>query len=363
MKYLHEYRDNTLIKALVKAIHSQLTRPWVLMEVCGGQTHNIVKYALDQLLPPELQLVHGPGCPVCVTAPEIIDQAIQVAQRSDIIFCTFGDMLRVPGSEQSLQFAKIQGADVRMVYSPLDAISIAHNNPSKHVVFFAVGFETTAPATAMALWTAKRNGISNFSVLLSHFLVPPAISAIAEDRENRVQGFLAPGHVCAITGLEAYTALSQTYRMPMVITGFEPVDILQGILRCVTQLERGEASTDNQYRRVVADKGNTAAQQIMDAVFQTSDQAWRGIGIIKNSGLQLSNDYHQYDATALTHSASSRSPANIPVQQSCISGDILRGLKKPPQCPHFGKSCRPEHPLGAPMVSSEGACAAYFHYQ
>ncbi len=359
MKYLSEYRDKQLIDTLATRIRSAITQPWVLMEVCGGQTHAIVKYALDQLLPEQLQLVHGPGCPVCVTAPETIDRAIAIALRPDVIFCSFGDMLRVPGSEHSLQQAASKGADVRMLYSPLDALDIARNNPESNVVFFAVGFETTAPASAMALAQARQAQLDNFYVLLSHFLVPPAMRCILGSPGNQVQGFLAPGHVCAVTGIDDYHVLAQQYSVPIVITGFEPADILQGVLHCIEQLERGESKADNQYRRAVQNEGNATAQQLVHDVFQVCDQTWRGIDTIEASGLKLNPDYECFDATRLLHS---------PIQTAnrkndCISGEILRGIKKPTHCPHFGTGCRPEHPMGAPMVSSEGACAAYFHYQ
>ena len=358
MRYLNEYRDGEIVAALAQRIRQQVTRPWVLMEVCGGQTHAIVKYALEQLLPEAVELVHGPGCPVCVTAPEVIDRAIAIARRPDVIFCSFGDMLRVPGSGQSLQQARAAGADVRMVYSPLDAVAIARQNPRRQVVFFAVGFETTAPASAMAAAQARREGLDNFRLLVSHFLVPPAITAIVEGDNNRVQGFLAPGHVCAVTGINDYRSLAERHRVPIVITGFEPADILQGVLHCVTQLEAGDARVDNQYRRAVGDAGNPAAQRLVREVFEVADQPWRGIGTIPRSGLALSPAYRYLDAAGL---AEAFTPAVAPPE--CISGDILQGLRKPTQCPHFGTRCRPEHPLGAPMVSSEGACAAYFHYR
>nr|WP_208022332.1 hydrogenase formation protein HypD [Aestuariicella hydrocarbonica] len=353
-----EYRDRHATERLAEKIRTVVTQPWVLMEVCGGQTHSIVKNALEQLLPASVQLVHGPGCPVCVTAAEILDQAIALAQRPDVILCSFGDMLRVPGSQQSLQAVKATGADVRMLYSPMDALAIARANPQRKVVFLAVGFETTGPATALALAQARQWRLNNFFVLLSHFLVPPAISTIVEGLNNRVQGFLAPGHVCAVTGIEPYQQLVARYRVPMVITGFEPVDILQGILCCVAQLERGEARVENPYRRVANDQGNARAQSLVNDVFEVSDQHWRGIGSIANSGLRLSPSYQMFNAVALLDTAL---PAASPSE--CISGDILQGIKKPKQCPHFGHRCRPEHPLGAPMVSSEGACAAYFNYQ
>ncbi len=358
MKYLREYRDRQLVEVLLEKISATLTRPWVLMEVCGGQTHSIVKHGLDQLLPASLQLVHGPGCPVCVTAQETVDQAIAIAGRDDVIFCSYGDMLRVPGSHQSLEGAKANGADVRVVYSPTDALLVAQENPQRLVVFFAVGFETTAPASALALAQARQSGVQNFRVLVSHFLVPPAISAIVEGAENSVQGFLAPGHVCAVTGMEACQELAARYRVPIVVTGFEPADILLGILHCVEQLERGDAAAENQYRRVAGDDGNTVARKWVNEVFEIAGQNWRGIGTLANSGLRLKSEYEAFDAAPLA-----APPVLDADQRDCISGEILRGIKKPPQCPHFGTRCRPEHPLGAPMVSSEGACAAYFSYQ
>lgn len=358
MKYLQEFRNAELMTGLAEAIRECTSRPWTLMEVCGGQTHSIVKYGLEQFLPDGLELVHGPGCPVCVTAAATIDRAVAIARRDDVIFCSYGDMLRVPGSEHSLNDAKADGADVRILYSPLDTLLIARNNPNKRVVFFAVGFETTAPATAMALAQAQREGLNNFYVLMSHFLVPPAMQSLLEAEHNRVQGFLAPGHVCAVTGTAAYEQLAQQYHVPIVITGFEPADILLGILRCVEQLERGEAQVDNQYQRVVSETGNNRAQALVEAVFQVADQDWRGIGTLPDSGLGLSDDYRQFDANALLD----RIPQTI-VSTRCISGEILQGIRKPTDCPQFGNACRPEHPLGAPMVSSEGACAAYYHYR
>lgn len=358
MKYLDEFRDAALLSGLAAEIRQRTSRPWVLMEVCGGQTHSIVKYGLEQFLPDCLELVHGPGCPVCVTAAETIDSAIAIARRTDVIFCSYGDMLRVPGSTGSLNDAKAEGADVRVLYSPLDALAIARQHPGLQVVFFAVGFETTAPATAMALAQARREGLANFRVLVSHFLVPPAIRSLLDGGHNRVQGFLAPGHVCAVTGTGAYQQLARQYQVPIVITGFEPADILLGILRCVEQLQAGRAEVDNQYQRVVTAGGNQRAQLLVESVFRVIDQPWRGIGTLAASGLGLAADYRDHDALALVDIQ----PATKSCTE-CMSGEILQGLRKPTQCPQFGTTCRPEHPLGAPMVSSEGACAAYFNYR
>lgn len=358
MKYLNEFRNAALLNGLAENIRDRCHHPWTLMEVCGGQTHSIVKYGLEQLLPDTLELVHGPGCPVCVTAAKTIDRAVAIAERADVIFCSYGDMLRVPGSEHSLNDAKANGADVRILYSPLDTLDIARRHPDRKVVFFAVGFETTAPATAMALAQARREGLHNVYVLMSHFLVPPAIDALMQAGDSRIQGFLAPGHVCAVTGIAAYQALAERYRVPIVITGFEPADILLGILHCVEQLEAGTYHVDNPYQRVVAGDGNGHARALVADVFQVIDQPWRGIGTLPASGLGLAEDYREFDANALIDTI----PAST-VTSDCISGEILQGIRKPPQCPQFGKACRPEHPLGAPMVSSEGACAAYFHYR
>lgn len=358
MKYVDEYRDHDKAQFISNEIKVATKRHWTIMEVCGGQTHTILQYGIEDLLPPAINLVHGPGCPVCVTPLEMIDKAICIAGLPNTIFCSFGDMLRVPGSTSSLLDLKARGADIRIVYSPLDALKIAQQNKEKEVVFFAVGFETTAPANAMSVWQAKQLGVTNFSILCSHVTVPPIMQALMEDPENQVQGFLGPGHVCSIMGYEAYEALSDKYRIPIVITGFEPVDLLQGILSCVRQLETGTYKAENQYSRVVNKEGNTQAQKLLEKVFAVSDRAWRGIGIVAKSGYELSRDYRDYDAQV-------RFPTSIgSVKESeiCISGEILRGLKKPPQCPAFASTCTPEHPLGATMVSSEGACAAYYKF-
>jgi hydrogenase expression/formation protein HypD len=358
MKYLDEYRDRELAQALVRRIASAATRPWVLMEMCGGQTHSIVRYGIDRLLPSTLELVHGPGCPVCVTSLEMIDRAHAIAGERDVIFTSFGDMLRVPGSRGDLLRLRSRGADVRVVYSPLDALALAGANPKKRVVFFAIGFETTAPANAMAVYQAKKLGVGNFSLLVSHVLVPPAIASILQTQGNRVQGFLGPGHVCAVMGFREYEALAAHYRVPIVITGFEPVDLLQGILMTVEQLEAGRATVENQYARTVARDGNRIARELVAEVFEVGDRKWRGVGAIPKSGYRLRAEYRAWDAERLfdVGAIDTREP------ERCISGLILRGLKKPCDCPAFGKECTPQSPLGATMVSAEGACAAYFQY-
>jgi hydrogenase expression/formation protein HypD len=329
------------------------------MEICGGQTHAIVKFGLDELLPPSLTLVHGPGCPVCVTSADLIDQAVELALKPNVILCSFGDMLRVPGTGIDLLTAKARGGDVRILYSPLDAVTLAKDNPSRQVVFFAVGFETTAPANAMSVLRAEREGVKNFSILTSHVLVPPAMRAILGAPDNLVQGFLAAGHVCAIMGIQEYGPIAREHGAPIIITGFEPVDILEGILLCVKQLESGRAEVENAYARAVRSEGNIHARRIVEQVFEVSDRDWRGLGVIPQSGLSLRKEYLSYDAprrfqlaTGCAHCAT-----------ECISGQIMRGLKKPHDCPAFGTRCTPEHPLGAPMVSSEGACAAYYRYR
>jgi len=358
MKFQSEYRDPVAARSLLRAIAQVTTRPWTIMEVCGGQTHTIVKYGIDELLPSNVELVHGPGCPVCVTPLELIDQAIEIATRPDVIFCSFGDMLRVPGSRSDLLVVRAAGGDVRVVYSPLDCLTIAEQNPGRTVVFFAVGFETTAPANAMAVWQAQQRGIRNFAVLVSHVLVPPAMSAILNSSQNRVQGFLAAGHVCSVMGYEEYEPLAERYHIPIVVTGFEPLDLLEGIYRCIHMLETGRIGVDNQYVRGVRREGNLAARQLVDKVFEIRDRKWRGIGTIPDSGLRLRPEFQAFDAEQRF------SVANLEVLESseCISGLILQGIQKPHECPAFGKSCTPEHPLGATMVSTEGACAAYFNY-
>lgn len=359
MKYLDEFRDPDAARALAAAIGRTVTRPWTIMEVCGGQTHSIVRHGIDRLLPSGISLLHGPGCPVCVTPAELIDVAIVIAARPDVIFCSFGDMMRVPGEGGSLLSAKAKGADVRMVYSPLDALPIARDNPDRQVVFFAVGFETTAPATAMAVAQADREGIGNFSLLVSHVLVPPALEAILSAPDNSVQGFLAAGHVCAVMGFREYEPIARRYRVPIVVTGFEPLDILQGLHMCLMQLEEGRAEVENQYARTVRRDGNGQAQELVAKIFAVRARRWRGIGEIPRSGLGLAPAYARFDALERFGVAL----AEIEREGECISGMVLRGVKKPSDCPAFGTRCTPEHPLGATMVSSEGACAAYFRYR
>src|ERR1700761_6815088 len=358
MKYVDEYRNEEVAGKLVNELRRIVTRPWVLMEVCGGQTHTIVKYGIDRLLPNQVELVHGPGCPVCVTSLEMIDKAHAIAQRPDVIFCSFGDMLRVPGSNVDLLVLKSRGADVRVVYSPIDSLKIARSNPQKKVVFFAIGFETTAPGNAMAVWQARKQGITNFSVLVSHVLVPPAMAAILESPLNRVQGFLGPGHVCTVMGYQEYEPIAARYRVPIVITGFEPLDILQGVLMTVRQLESGVAEVQNEYPRVVKREGNRVAQDLVNSVFEVCDRKWRGVGLIPKSGYKLRSEFREHDADRIfdTKEIDTKEP------DICISGLVLKGVKKPHDCPAFGKQCTPETPLGATMVSAEGACAAYYAY-
>jgi hydrogenase expression/formation protein HypD len=358
MRYLDEYRSGEIARGIARRIGATVTRPWVLMEVCGGQTHSIVRYGIDRMLPTEVELVHGPGCPVCVTSLEMIDRAHAIATRPDVIFTSFGDMVRVPGSRADLLTLRGRGADVRVVYSPLDALRIARQNPQRKVVFFGIGFETTAPANAMAIHQAKRLAVRNFSMLVSHVLVPPAIAAILQARGNRVQGFLGPGHVCAVMGTREYEALADRYRVPIVITGFEPVDLLEGVLMAVRQLEEGRAEVENQYVRAVSRDGNRAAKEIVEAVFEVGDRKWRGVGSIPKSGYRLRREYREHDAEKLFE------VDTIETEESsdCISGLVLRGQRKPSDCPAFGRECTPQHPLGGTMVSSEGACAAYYQY-
>ncbi len=358
MKYLSEYRDGELVKEYLTQIKAITTRPWTLMEICGGQTHSLVKNGILEMLPKEITMVHGPGCPVCVTPLGIIDEAIELASRKDVILCSFGDMLRVPGSSKSLLEAKAEGGDVRIVYSPLEAVRIAQENPTKEVVFFAVGFETTAPANALSVVHAEKMGVMNYSILASHVLVPPAMEAILSDPESRINAFLAAGHVCTIMGLDEYFPIVEKYNIPVVITGFEPVDLLQGILMTITQLEKGQAKVENQYSRVVQREGNQLAQQTIHRVFDVSDRTWRGIGTIPMSGYEVKENYKNYNARVKFN----LNIGEVKENSECISGAIMKGLKKPFQCPNFGTKCKPEHPLGAPMVSSEGACAAYFDY-
>jgi hydrogenase expression/formation protein HypD len=358
MKYIDEYRDAGVAKKYAEMICKITTREWTVMEICGGQTHAIVKFGIDLFLPKEITLVHGPGCPVCVTPLEIIDKAVIIASRHDVIFTSFGDMLRVPGSSKDLLTVKSEGGDVRIVYSPLDAVKLARKNPNKKVVFFAVGFETTAPANAMAVWQAKKLGVKNFSILSSHVLVPLAIEAILSSPFNRVQAFLAAGHVCTVMGYEDYFPIAAKFKVPIVVTGFEPVDILQGIYMVVKQLEDGRAEVENQYSRAVRKEGNVPARKLLSDVFGIIDRKWRGIGMIPQSGWALKPEFAEHDAEKIFD------VGGIETQESpvCIAGQIMQGLKKPHECAAFGTKCKPEHPLGAPMVSSEGACAAYFHY-
>ncbi|MEM7770269.1 MAG: hydrogenase formation protein HypD [Cyanobacteria bacterium P01_A01_bin.37] len=363
MKYVSEYRDTTVVQEYVEAIAALVTQPWALMEICGGQTHTIVKYGLDQLLPSEITLIHGPGCPVCVTDTALIDHALILAAQPDVIFCSYGDMLRVPGTSTDLLSIKAQGGDVRIVYSPLDALTLARTNPTQQVVFFAVGFETTAPATAMIIHQARQQHIDNFSVLMAHVLVPPAMDMILSSSDCRVQGFLAAGHVCTVTGYEDYHSIAKRYQIPIVVTGFEPIDILQGIYLCVQQLESGRAEVENQYARSVTARGNQSAQQLMEQVFQVVPRVWRGLGSLAHSGLGLREPYLYLDAQIRFANQFQAQATPAHTNTSCISGLVLQGLKKPHECPAFGILCCPEHPLGAPMVSSEGACAAYYRYR
>jgi len=359
MKFLDEYRDSDLAHKLAAEIHRVTTKPWTIMEVCGGQTHAIVKFGIDELLPKHITLIHGPGCPVCVTPLEVIDQALEIAARQEVIFTSFGDMLRVPGSTTDLLAVKAKGGDVRIVYSPLDALKLAVDNPSREVVFFGVGFETTAPATAMAVYQAAQKGLKNFSLLISHVLVPPAIEALMSSPNCRVQGFLAAGHVCAVMGYEEYFPLAAKFHVPIVVTGFEPLDILQGVLMTVQQLESGRAEVENQYARAVSRAGNQPAQDLIKKVFTVVPRKWRGIGEIPQSGLGLSDAYAAFDAARRFKLTDHR----VEEPAECIAGMILQGLKKPHECSAFGTRCSPEHPFGATMVSSEGACAAYYRYR
>ncbi len=359
MKYVDEFRDGDAARRYAAAIARITTRPWTLMEICGGQTHSILRHGLDRLLPEGVALLHGPGCPVCVTSEEAVDRAIAIATEPGVVFCSFGDMLRVPGTNTSLLGAKSRGADVRMVYSPLDALDLARRHPDREIVFFAIGFETTAPATAMAVAQAERDGIRNFSLLVSHVLVPPAIAALLSAPDNRVQGFLAAGHVCTVMGYRDYQPLAARYQVPIVVTGFEPLDLLQGIYLCIRQLEEGRAEVQNQYSRSVRLDGNRAARELIALVFTVQPQHWRGLGEIAESGLGLAPRYRRFDA--LTRFAKIGLPPTSP--NECIAGEILRGRKTPDACPAFGTRCTPERPLGATMVSSEGACAAYYRYR
>jgi hydrogenase expression/formation protein HypD len=359
MKYLDEFSNPDLARNLLDQIHAATTRTWALMEVCGGQTHSIIRHGIDQLLPDGVEMIHGPGCPVCVTPLEIIDKALAIAAQPGVIFCSFGDMLRVPGSSKDLFGVKSAGGDVRVVYSPLDALRIARENPDRQVVFFGIGFETTAPANAMTVYQAKRLGVPNFSLLVSHVLVPPAIAAIMESPRCRVQAFLAAGHVCSVMGTAQYPALAEKYRVPIVVTGFEPLDILEGIRQTVVQLEAGRHELQNAYPRAVRDEGNGPAMAMLRDVFEVTDRTWRGIGMIPDSGWRLAAKYRDFDAEQRFD------VGGIHTEESalCRSGEVLQGLIKPNECAAFGKQCTPRNPLGATMVSSEGACAAYYAYR
>tara|TARA_R110000787_G_scaffold28923_4_gene78720 strand:+ start:1497 stop:2582 length:1086 start_codon:yes stop_codon:yes gene_type:complete len=358
MKYLSEYRDPVLAKQILDEISRIVTKPWKIMEICGGQTHSLVKNGILNVLPKEVTMVHGPGCPVCVTPLHLIDKAIYLAEKKEVILCSYGDMIRVPGSKQSLLEAKAQGADVRILYSPLEAVNIAKDNPDKEVIFFAVGFETTAPANALSVLHAHKLGLSNYAILSSHVLVPPAIEAIMSDEETLIDGFLAAGHVCAIMGMKEYYPLAEKFKIPIVVTGFEPLDILQGILMTIKQLEEGRFDVENQYERVVKETGNKNAKKVINEVFRVQDQYWRGIDVIPNSGWGLKEEFKNFDAEY-------KFPLDLVVAEEnkeCIAGQIMKGLKKPIDCQHFEKKCNPQNPLGAPMVSSEGACAAYYNF-
>ena len=358
MKYLTEYRDPVLAAEYLEQIKKTVTRPWTIMEICGGQTHSLVKYGLLQMLPKEITMVHGPGCPVCVTPTYLIDRAIYLAKQSNVIMCSFGDMLRVPGSEKSLLQAKAEGADVRILYSPLEAVKLAQQNPDREVVFFAVGFETTAPANALSVIQAHQLGLKNYSIIASHVLVPPAMDALLSDPETVVQAFLAAGHVCTIMGNSEYYPIVEKYKVPIVVTGFEPIDLLHGILMVVRQLEKGIYKMENQYARVVRENGNLPAQQAITEIFEISNRMWRGMDVIPQSGLEVREKYAAFDATKKFNVPLTETKEN----ETCIAGAIMKGLKKPLDCPNFGSTCKPTNPLGAPMVSSEGSCATYYHF-
>ena len=358
MKFLTEYRNAELTKKYLDQIKKTVTRPWTIMEVCGGQTHSLVKNGLLNLLPDKIEMVHGPGCPVCVTPLNLIDKAIYLSEKKGVVLCSFGDMLRVPGSEKSLLEAKANGADIRILYSPLDAVKIARQNPDKEVVFFAVGFETTAPANALSVVHAHKLGVKNYSILASHVLVPPAIEAVMEDEECNIHGFLAAGHVCTIMGTLEYYPLVEKFKVPIVVTGFEPIDLLQGILMTVRQLEQGEAKVENQYARIVREEGNLPAQETIFEVFEVTDRLWRGMEIIPMSGYEVKEKYADYDAKRKFNVDIPEAKEN----EECIAGEIMKGIKKPVECSNFGTKCTPLTPLGAPMVSTEGACAAYYHF-
>lgn len=358
MKYMSEYRDPELAKKYLAEIKNTVSQPWSIMEVCGGQTHSLVKNGIINMLPKEVTMIHGPGCPVCVTPLNLIDKAVYLATEKGVILCSFGDMLRVPGSQKSLLEAKAEGADIRILYSPLEAVKIAEDNPDKEVVFFAVGFETTAPANALSVIHAFRRNVKNYSILASHVLVPPAIKAVIDDEESKIDGFLAAGHVCTIMGNAEYHPISSKYKVPIVVTGFEPLDVLQGILMVIRQLEQNKSEVENQYSRIVREDGNPQAQEVISEVFEVRNQMWRGIGEIPESGYAVRQKYVDFDATKKYNVTIKEAPEN----PNCISGQIMKGIKKPFECSQFGKTCKPTNPLGAPMVSSEGACAAYYHF-
>ncbi|MFV0331058.1 MAG: hydrogenase formation protein HypD [Dysgonomonas sp.] len=366
MKYIDEYRDKEQVKVLVAAIQEAVTRPWHIMEICGGQTHAISRYRIEDMLPPEITLLHGPGCPVCVTPVAVIDHALEIAKRPEVIFTSFGDMMRVPGTNEDLLTVKAQGADVRMLYSSLDAVELAEKSPDKEIVFFAVGFETTIPVHLTAIKEAERKGLKNFSLITSLFTVPPAIDAILSDQESKVDGFLTAGHVCAVMGNSEYYDLAKRYHRPMVVTGFEPIDLLYGIYRCILQLESGKSEVENAYKRIVLEDGNPAVRHLMNEMLEPVDQEWRGIGYIQGSGLHLNEIYEMYDA-AKKFPAKDGGKVSInnlnELSLQCIAGDIMKGNKQASDCPFFGTSCRPETPIGAPMVSTEGVCAAYYNYR
>jgi len=358
VKYIDEFRDKELVAKLSAELGRICSHDWVIMEICGGQTHAIMRYNIEEYLPARISLVHGPGCPVCVTPLELVDKAVAIASMKDVIFASYGDMLRVPGSLKDLLSVKAEGGDIRMVYSPLDALNIAEANPAKKVVFFAIGFETTAPANALSVKEARRRGLKNYSILSSHVLVPPAMKAILTSKNTKIQAFLAAGHVCTIMGYGEYLPIAKEFNIPVVITGFEPVDIMEGIFHAVRMLESGENEVHNAYSRAVTKDGNGPAKQLLQEVFTVTDRKWRGIGIIPNSGYRLSDSYAEYDAEKIFNV----SDLSVHESELCIAGQVLQGIKKPLDCPAFGKECKPEHPLGAPMVSAEGACAAYFRF-
>lgn len=363
MKYIDEYRDNDQAQILIRAIGKIVTRPWHIMEICGGQTHSIARYRIEEMLPKEITLLHGPGCPVCVTPVEIIDRALTIAKQPNMILTTFGDMMRVPGSKEDLLTAKAQGHDIRMLYSPLDAVQIAFENPDKEIVFFAVGFETTTPVHITALTEAERRNLKNFSLLTSLFTVPPAINTIMEDGANRIDGFLTAGHVCAVTGNGEYHRLAEKHHCPMVVTGFEPVDLLYGIYRCILQLESGKSIVENAYKRAVPENGNLIARKLIEETLELSDQEWRGIGIIPMSGYKIRDKYARFDAAKKYTSLFDKDKSEKIDMLPCIAGDIMKGNKQAVDCPYFGIECSPEHPVGAPMVSTEGVCASYYNYR